>query len=213
MKQSELKSKIKLLAKQILSKPKEDADAKEAVEYYEFYKFPELKKVIVSLLTPDFNAFISSVDWVAPRPTTFRINLKNDHEFYLMWNDISWIAQVEGKKYYLLNLSEEQHAAEAISRVLKYLSNILKEKITKERSIYEKWILRDEDGNPVPLEDENGEPIKDSIKISDMRSFENDINEFMNLNNEIPFEKIDINELNLQSVKIKDIIKIEFLFI
>lgn len=113
----------------------------------------------------------------------------------------------------LMELDIAPSSALKISRVLKYLSNILKEKITKERSIYEKWILRDEDGNPVPLEDENGEPIKDSIKISDMRSFENDINEFMNLNNEMPFEKIDINELNLQSVKIKDIIKIEFLFI
>ena len=113
----------------------------------------------------------------------------------------------------LMELDIAPSSALKISRVLKDLSNILKEKITKERSIYEKWILRDEDGNPVPLEDENGEPIKDSIKISDMRSFENDINEFMNLNNEMPFEKIDINELNLQSVKIKDIIKIEFLFI
>jgi hypothetical protein len=120
MKQNELKSKIRSLAKQILTKPKENTNASEEVEYYEFYKFPELKSIIVTLLTPDFNAFMSSVDWVAPRPTTFRINLKNDHSFYLMWNDISWIAQVEGKKYYLLNLSEEQHAAEAISRILKY---------------------------------------------------------------------------------------------
>ena len=112
----------------------------------------------------------------------------------------------------LMEIDIEPSSALKISRILKDLSNILKEKISKERYIYEKWILRDEDGNPVPLEDENGEPIKDSIKISDMKSFENDINEFMNLNNEIPFEKIDINELSLQSVKIKDIIKIEFLF-
>jgi hypothetical protein len=112
----------------------------------------------------------------------------------------------------LMEIDIAPSSALKISRMLKDLSNILKEKISKERYIYEKWILRDEDGNPVPLEDENGEPIKDSIKISDMKSFENDINEFMNLNNEIPFEKIDINELSLQSVKIKDIIKIEFLF-
>ena len=32
----------------------------------------------------------------------------------------SWIAQVEGKKYYLLNLPEEQKAAEAIARILRY---------------------------------------------------------------------------------------------
>lgn len=91
-----------------------------AVEYDELTKFPELKKVIVDLLTADFSYFLSSIDWVSPRPTTFRINLKNNKFFYLIFNSKSWIAQVEGKKYYLLNLPEEQHAAEAISRILKY---------------------------------------------------------------------------------------------
>ena len=47
-------------------------------------------------------------------------NLKNNQDFYLIWSPKSWIAQVEGKKYYLLNLPEEQRAAEAISRILRY---------------------------------------------------------------------------------------------
>jgi hypothetical protein len=93
---------------------------KDAVEYDELTKFPELKQVIIDLLTSEFDNFLSSIDWVAPRPTTFRINLKNDQEFYLIYGKRSWIAQVEGKKYYLLNLPEEQRAAEAISRILRY---------------------------------------------------------------------------------------------
>ena len=32
----------------------------------------------------------------------------------------SWIAQVEGKKYYLLNLPEEERATDAIARLLRY---------------------------------------------------------------------------------------------
>jgi hypothetical protein len=91
-----------------------------AVEYDELTKFPELKTVIVDLLTADFDKFLSSIDWVAPRPTTFRINLKNGEEFYLIYNKRSWVAQVEGKKYYLLNLPEEERAAEAIARILRY---------------------------------------------------------------------------------------------
>ena len=63
---------------------------------------------------------MSSIDWVAPKPTTFRINLRNDQEFYLIWMGRSWIAQVEGKKYYLLNLPEEERAVEAIARILRY---------------------------------------------------------------------------------------------
>ena len=68
----------------------------------------------------NFNNFLSSIDWVAPRPTTFRINLRNDENFYLIWMGRSWIAQVEGKKYYLLNLPEEERAVEAIARILRY---------------------------------------------------------------------------------------------
>jgi len=91
-----------------------------AVEYDEFAKFPELKKVIVDLLTYEFDNFVASIDWVAPKPTTFRINLKNDFNFYLIFTKTSWIAQVEGKKYYLLNLPEEERAIEAIARILRY---------------------------------------------------------------------------------------------
>ena len=46
--------------------------------------------------------------------------MKNGEEFYLIYNKRSWIAQVEGKKYYLLNLPEEERAAEAIARILRY---------------------------------------------------------------------------------------------
>ena len=38
----------------------------------------------------------------------------------LTYTPRSWIAQVEGKKYYLLNLSEEEQAAQAIARMLAY---------------------------------------------------------------------------------------------
>jgi len=91
-------------------------------QYYqasELTKIPELKQVILSLLTDNFNNFLSSIDWVAPKPTTFRINLKNDKYFYLIWNDKSWVAQISGKKYYLLNLPEEERALQALSKLLR----------------------------------------------------------------------------------------------
>ncbi len=118
MTKDELKIKIKGLAFEVIQDRKKSEIA--AVEYDELTKFPELKEVIVSLLTSDFDSFLASIDWVAPRPTTFRINLKNDQEFYLIWMERSWVAQVEGKKYYLLNLPDEQRAAEAIARILRY---------------------------------------------------------------------------------------------
>ena len=118
MTELELKEKIKTLVKVIQGETKKVNLVSQ--EYDELTKFPELKKVIVDLLTSEFDNFLSSIDWVAPKPSTFRINLKNDQNFYLEWNERSWVAIVLGKRYYLLNLAEEQHAIEAIARLLKY---------------------------------------------------------------------------------------------
>jgi hypothetical protein len=115
---AELREKIRLLVPTVVGNKKQAEAA--AVEYDELTKFPELKAVIVDLLTHEFDSFLASIDWVAPKPTTFRINLKNDQDFYLIYSKRSWIAQVEGKKYYLLNLPEEERATEAIARILRY---------------------------------------------------------------------------------------------
>ena len=119
MTQDELKSRIRELAKQVYQSRQQDV-LPNVVEYDELTKFPELKAVLVDLLTNEYDNFLSSIDWVSPRPTTFRINLKNDQNFYLIYGTRSWIAQVEGKKYYLSNLPEEERAAESIARILRY---------------------------------------------------------------------------------------------
>jgi len=118
MTSAELREKIRLLVPTVVGNKKQAEAA--AVEYDELTKFPELKAVIVDLLTHEFDSFLSSIDWVAPKPSTFRINLKNDQDFYLTYSRTSWIAQVEGKRYYLLNLPEEERATEAIARILRY---------------------------------------------------------------------------------------------
>ena len=115
---TELRNKIKSLAKKVYQDQIKSEDA--AVAYDELTKFPELKEIIVSLLTSDFDKFLESIDWIAPRPTTFRINLLNGQDFILIFTDRSWVAKIEGKKYYLLNLDEEERAALAISRILTY---------------------------------------------------------------------------------------------
>jgi len=114
----ELRDKIRSLVLKVYA-DKEKVEDK-AVEYDELTKFPELKDAIVDLLTVQFDDFLDSIDWIAPRPTTFRINLRNGQNFILIYTDRSWIAKVEGKKYYLLNLDEEERAAESNSRILSY---------------------------------------------------------------------------------------------
>ncbi len=118
MTRDQLINRIKGLAKQVYSAT--TITPEEAIEYDELTKFPELKKVLVDLLTLEYDNFLESIDWVAPRPTTFRINLQNGQMFYLIYGKRSWIAQVEGKKYYLLNLPEEERAAMSIANILRY---------------------------------------------------------------------------------------------
>ena len=117
MTKAELREKIKTLAVQVMAEKAKTDDA--ALAYDELVKFPALKDIIVDLLTDQFDSFLESVDWVAPRPTTFRINLLNGQNFLLMFTDRSWIGQVQGKKYYLLNLDEEERCALAINRLLR----------------------------------------------------------------------------------------------
>ena len=118
MTKAELKDKLKPLIQQVYKSRSKADDA--ALPYDELTKFPELKLIIIDLLTSDFDKFLESIDWVSPRPSTFRINLLNGENFMLEYNKRSWVAKVEGKKYYLLNLDEEERAAQSIGRILQY---------------------------------------------------------------------------------------------
>ena len=125
MKKSELRDKIKALVQKTYKAKTIDLDkggevTLDAEKFPVLVKFPKLKEVIIDLLTDQYEVFMTGIEWVAPRPTTFRIILGNDENFMLIYTERSWIAQVEGKKYYLLNLGEEEQAAQAISRILAY---------------------------------------------------------------------------------------------
>jgi hypothetical protein len=117
MTKEELIQKIKSIApKALAAVNKTEASA---VEYEELTAFPALKDVVVDLLTSDYGKFIDRIDWVAPKPTTFRVVFLNDEFIYLIYHTRSWIAEVSGKKYYLLNLPEMEGATKAIARLLR----------------------------------------------------------------------------------------------
>jgi hypothetical protein len=125
MTKDELKEKIKTLVKQVYKPEVLSIDTSEKItldapKFPVLEKFPELKEIIINLLTNQYEIFVSDIQWVAPKPTTFRVVLGNGENFMLTYSPRSWVAQIEGKKYYLLNLSEEEAATEAIARILAY---------------------------------------------------------------------------------------------
>jgi hypothetical protein len=130
MTKDDLRTRIKNIVKNIYLKTndstiKVDLDSPSPISldtarFPVLVKFPTLLDTIVKLLTDQYDLFLKDIEWVAPRPTTFRIILANDQVFYLIYTDRTWIGKVEGKKYYLLNISEEQNCVESIARVLAY---------------------------------------------------------------------------------------------
>ena len=82
-------------------------------------KFPTLKDAIEKLLTTEFDHFVDEIHWVAPKPSTFKIQFKSGQSFLLKWLGKGFQAQIEGKRFFLNNISEYQQALERINELLK----------------------------------------------------------------------------------------------
>jgi hypothetical protein len=85
-----------------------------------FQRFPQLRQTLEKLLTMQFRLFVDDVQWVAPRPTTFKVILPNKQYFNLIWNTEDFITKVAGKKYDMLVLQERERAVKAVSELLQY---------------------------------------------------------------------------------------------
>lgn len=112
----------------------------------------------------------------------------------------------------LIDMDINAKVAFKLMRIIKEISSIIEDKLKLEKKIFDKYIETDLNGNPVPVLDDDGNTVEGAVKISDMVSFESEMSELMNIENEIDFDEIDFDEMSLKTVKIKDLIKIDFLF-
>jgi hypothetical protein len=125
-----LEKYIKKAIKQKLQE--EEAAIKRAEKsLYLVYRFPKLKQAMEDVLSPSFSRYLSSVTVVAPKPTTFNVELINGLDFQLIYSsggktEGNFIAKVAGKKYDLSMGSAINRACQAISNLLT-LSPALKE--------------------------------------------------------------------------------------
>jgi hypothetical protein len=83
-------------------------------------KFPTLRDNIIKLLTKEYGFFIDEISWVSPKPSTFKIHLKNGQFFLLKWLGKGFQAQIEGKRFFLKNINEYQAALGRLNELLKY---------------------------------------------------------------------------------------------
>jgi hypothetical protein len=112
----------------------------------------------------------------------------------------------------LIELDINAAVAFRLTRIIKEISSIVEDKLKMEKRILDKWVEKDANGNPSPVLDESGNTIEGAVNISNVESFTHEMSQLMDLELEIPYEKIKFEDLNLQTAKVKDLIKLEFLF-
>ncbi len=82
-------------------------------------KFPTLKAAIIKLQTEDFKEFVDKIDWISPRPTEFRINLKNGQDYIMKWTGNGFEAQIMGKRFYINKINDYQQALDKLAILYK----------------------------------------------------------------------------------------------
>lgn len=112
----------------------------------------------------------------------------------------------------LIELDINASVAFKLTRVIKELSSIVDDKTKMEKRIFDKWIEKDEDGNPVPAKDKDGNIIDGLVNLTDAEQFSKEMESLMNTENEIPFDKINFDDLQMKTAKVKDLMKLDFLF-
>jgi len=99
-----------------------------------------------------------------------------------------------------------------LMRIIKEISSLVEDKLKLEKKILERWIEKDDEGNPVQATDDSGNIIPGAVKIKDMEAFNQEMYDLMTIENEVGYEQVDFDDLKLETAKIKDLMKIEFLF-
>ena len=103
-------------------------------------------------------------------------------------------------------------AAFKLMRIIKEISSLVEDKLSLEKKILEKWIERDSSGNPVLVYDEKGQLVDGAVKIKDMKTFGEEMDNLLSEETLINLEPVNFEDLGLETVKIKDLLKIDFLF-
>jgi hypothetical protein len=100
-------------------KEQEEAQRKSEKSMYLIYRFPKLKNLLEDLMSPAFGRYISNVNIIAPKPTTFKVELINSQFFNIYYiGKGEFIVKVSGKKYYPNNLGELERASQSIATLL-----------------------------------------------------------------------------------------------
>jgi len=113
------KNILRTIIRDVAAKKLIPVEGNKYTEYKLLQNHPEIIPILSDLMTADFPLFVKDIEWLSPKPATYKVILENGQFFFLYDLERSWVAQISGKKHYLLSLGEETMASNAISRLLK----------------------------------------------------------------------------------------------
>jgi hypothetical protein len=93
----------------------------------------------------------------------------------------------------LVDVDINASVAFKLMRIIKEISSIVEDKNKMEQMIINKYSDKDDD-----------------VKI--MEAFSDEMEDFMSIENEIGYDRINFEDLNLKTARVKDLMKLEFLF-
>jgi len=112
----------------------------------------------------------------------------------------------------LIEMDINAISAFKLTRIIKEISSIVEDKMKLEKKILDKWIEKGLDGNPIIPKDNDGNPVQGAVSLTDVNAFTQEMNDLMNIENTLTQETIKFEDLNLSTAKVKDLMKLDFLF-
>ena len=108
----------------------------------------------------------------------------------------------------LMEMDINASCAFKLMKIVKDLSETIETKNSAEKKLIDRYAEKDESGNYVVPVDQNGNSIEDSLTIKNIDEFTKEMKDLMDVENELLYDKLNIDDLGLKTAKIKDFISL-----
>jgi hypothetical protein len=112
----------------------------------------------------------------------------------------------------LMDLDIKAGAAFKLMRIIKEISILVEDKLKMEQKILDKYVDKDLNGQPFKVYDESNQIVEGAVKINDMLGFQSEMESLLSSDSTVSLEPIPFDSLGLETIKLKDLLKIDFIF-
>lgn len=160
-----LEKYIKKAVRMALKEEEQQQKRTEKAMYF-IHRFPGLKKTLEELMSPAFGRYVADISLIAPKPTTFGIELINGQDFTVSYiGKGNFTVKIAGKKYNPINIGESERASQAITDLLElnYAPRESAEEVASQRDASIKADLEAGGGTPPPEQPAGTIPPGDTL--------------------------------------------------